>query len=1464
MKKACLFFLPLFFFVFAAGFSAFSDSDSDPNTAVLNPGTCTGVNNLLICMHPRSGLEELTVEVEWFDPVGREYPHLPFNIDEENGFAEITAKGLEGPFHGPPDAGFIVGIPVPEYLDHEQISGMIYSYGELVSGVGNDDFWDYLDHTFDPDYRMLLNYLPVLGGPDYPARIGIVEHESIETDHIEPTLDYIVEEYYPGYYDRDHHDNNHNNDLNNSANDNQGYGRGGLQPLSHGDEFDVRCQMGGPYNMLTDNNCGDPDIIELRSDMEDVLESNLLVYHHNLLGNATPRLSTRRIWHSSTYNYRLYDSGSKSACDTEDGVRGRYNPFTRRAFTCLENALGEPGDSRYPDETAVMNTTRHELFHAFQYDYFSKTSSHWKYHAWITEGTARLSDSNPPDHHPRAGLRPVDIPLTHDGSNPTDDSDQDDFWGIQPYNAAYFWYDVLERLNAHKEDFGFNYTGIELLGRLFNEGSRTSGARDFIKDFSPFADSPYSSLRDAHWKWARSAAFKADVNPQVGGNKVYGDRCTVNEDVFHYGIHKLDRSGDANVFFNIEAPYAASMVEIKLPPNDEDHYYDITISTLEGEAGPRTQIYTEETKYDAEQDRCREFGESTMYAENHANAEQWEDGEVGTLHLRGHDESRYAYVLVGASDEDEIQQQFRINVAGPYYDKDIFPTAGNYELTLPVVSSPQIFTIDPVAEGYAQGPNPGILTPEYTIDCTDDFITEQDNCIYGNPDGSAINFVLFNTGWFSLPDGSPEVFPYEIIDERDFTASGEITVHRNRAPIIRNRSFLFRESDIEDGNTVTLDVLSNDFSPDPAADITIDEVTIPGCGDVQIAGDKIEFTFVNPDECLEDDVYWWLPDDSFYQDEFHYTASTDHGEGQAQVFVGARATMAPPDLSQIDQEMAGFAQVLCGFSPNFGGESLFIGPDAENRLQSRIMTPGATDPVTLAMPGSHSTVMEDINPNGQAAGWAVAGDRQLMPVISHRGRAVSPLNIPHGYQGRAHAINQSGIAVGQVMNQFGHARAAMWVDGRMAELQSVHDAATRTKEIRPAGSSRSGSSEIVRTPAMASMAVSINENGHILGVRYETGTELVEDHTGEKRAGSGYATGAGSDSDTGSGSGYTEESGANAGYGTSAGFGSRKAYTPLPPEQSPDVCQDMLPGGMPSPSLTDGTMGGVEGLIWVHTSEGPETRPIENEFGGSTLPLDMNDHGQVVGEAGMGGRESTTAFLWEDGSMTEIGVLEGAQSGRAMAINNQGIAVGTSVMDGELSRGFVWTEDTGIQDLNDVLESGRVRKTSKTKARTADTTGSAAGFGSPAGARNVADVSPMTIISAIDISDTGFITAYAIDDERNFHVVGISLGEAFREVGAGEGTRDITDMPERFELHQNYPNPFNPNTRIRFDLPEETDVLLEVYNILGQRIATLVDEHRQPGSHEVTFGFEGISSGTYIYRIEAGDFRKTRKMMLVK
>jgi hypothetical protein len=89
-------------------------------------------------------------------------------------------------------------------------------------------------------------------------------------------------------------------------------------------------------------------------------------------------------------------------------------------------------------------------------------------------------------------------------------------------------------------------------------------------------------------------------------------------------------------------------------------------------------------------------------------------------------------------------------------------------------------------------------------------------------------------------------------------------------------------------------------------------------------------------------------------------------------------------------------------------------------------------------------------------------------------------------------------------------------------------------------------------------------------------------------------------------------------------------------------------------------------------------------------------------------------------------------------------------------------------------------------------------------------------------------------------------------------------IPQHVELAQNYPNPFNPETQINYSIPHNSFVTLEVYDILGREITTLVNEVKSPGNYEVNFNATNLPSGIYFYRLQAGSFVETKKMILLK
>lgn len=133
-----------------------------------------------------------------------------------------------------------------------------------------------------------------------------------------------------------------------------------------------------------------------------------------------------------------------------------------------------------------------------------------------------------------------------------------------------------------------------------------------------------------------------------------------------------------------------------------------------------------------------------------------------------------------------------------------------------------------------------------------------------------------------------------------------------------------------------------------------------------------------------------------------------------------------------------------------------------------------------------------------------------------------------------------------------------------------------------------------------------------------------------------------------------------------------------------------------------------------------------------------------------------------------------------------------------------------------------------------------------------------------DIPDRAVITIAITDQTLNTAASGSYVEVDDFSFDFISGVDNANNSPNKFELQQNFPNPFNPSTAIKYSVPETGNVTLKVYDIIGNEVATLVNETKPAGDYEVHFSPANLSSGIYIYRLQAGSQILTRKMTYLK
>jgi len=199
---------------------------------------------------------------------------------------------------------------------------------------------------------------------------------------------------------------------------------------------------------------------------------------------------------------------------------------------------------------------------------------------------------------------------------------------------------------------------------------------------------------------------------------------------------------------------------------------------------------------------------------------------------------------------------------------------------------------------------------------------------------------------------------------------------------------------------------------------------------------------------------------------------------------------------------------------------------------------------------------------------------------------------------------------------------------------------------------------------------------------------------------------------------------------------------------------------------------------------------------------------------------------------------------------------GSSWLPSSLQPPSVTITTLGVDPVwSQVVYAGGIRQDSSFAFYYSKDAGSSWTEVSPPDTQRVAGVSSLAIAHLSDIGD--FEAAYAF-----IGTLGTGVWQFL--ISGVTGVEEPSNVPDRFHLYQNYPNPFNPVTQIRFEVGGLRFVSLRVYDVLGREVATLVNEVKEPGVYSVAWDARELSSGVYFYRLTAGRFVETKKLLLAE
>jgi probable HAF family extracellular repeat protein len=292
---------------------------------------------------------------------------------------------------------------------------------------------------------------------------------------------------------------------------------------------------------------------------------------------------------------------------------------------------------------------------------------------------------------------------------------------------------------------------------------------------------------------------------------------------------------------------------------------------------------------------------------------------------------------------------------------------------------------------------------------------------------------------------------------------------------------------------------------------------------------------------------------------------------------------------------------------------------------------------------------------------------------------------------------------------------------------------------------------------------------------------------------------------------------------------------------------------------------GMDGFAYRWTANGMEN--LGTLGGNQTIAYDVSADGSVIIGFSYVAAGDPYAFRWTSGAgIQQIGTFYSFARG----VSGDGnIVTGSETGAAGLHRAFRWTQSGGFE-FNIAGNFSQGLAVSGDGSIIVGDGGDGAFRLSNAGGLEYLDqvysnlLNPGSVlIDAVDISPNGlFIVGYGTNS-----LTGLDDGYLIAVNGVS-AVNELDNNPKNFSLFQNYPNPFNPTTTITYDLPRTANVELKVYDILGNEIATLVNEEKPSGTYEIQFNPESRikhpASGVYFYQLKAGNYLETKKMLMIK